>query len=138
MVSFGKVLNKISLFLKGNPTYLATFTLLSCAHECHTPRTCTAEIATTAITVDNQAQDLSRAPLYVADLAINPVTKEVDFSNSVPILTQIEDTPELRENMKQLLDIILEFFEEEMRLLHSGDLKEEDQLLPAIVEDQNL
>ncbi len=107
-----------------------------CAHECHTPRTCTAEIATTATTVDNQEQDLSVAPLYVADLAINPVTKQVDFSNSVPILPQIQDTPELRENMKQLLDIILGFFEEEMRLLNSGDLKEEDQLLPALVPDQ--
>ncbi len=90
-----------------------------------------------AITVDNQEQDLSVAPLYVADLAINPVTKQVDFSNSIPILPQIEDTPELRENMKQLLDIILGFFEEEMRLLDSGDMQEEDELLP-VVQDQDL
>jgi hypothetical protein len=76
---------------------------------------------------------------YVADLAINPLTKEVDFSNSVPILPQMEDTPELRESMKQLLDIILGFFEQEMRLLLTGDLKEEDELLlPAIREVQNL
>jgi hypothetical protein len=80
-----------------------------------------------ATSVDNS--DLNPSLTYVADLAINPVTKEVDFSNSVPILPQMEDTPELRESMKQLLDIILGFFEQEMRLLHSGDLKEEDALL---------
>ncbi len=109
---------------------MTIFTVLTCALECHTPRTCTAEIANEASSVDN-------LPIYVADLAINPETKEVDFSNSVPILPQIVDTPELRENMKQLLDIILGFFEEEMRQLDTGDLKEEDQLLPALVQDQN-
>jgi hypothetical protein len=41
--------------------------------------------------------------------------------------------------MKQLLDIILGFFEEEMRMLDSGDLKEEEELLlPAITQDQPL
>jgi hypothetical protein len=86
--------------------------------------------------VDNS--DLNPPLTYVADLAINPVTKEVDFSNSVPILPQIQDTPELRESMKQLLDILLGFFEEEMRLLDSGDLKEEEALLLPVTQDQTL
>jgi len=89
-----------------------------------------------ATSVDNS--DLNPSLTYVADLAINPVTKEVDFSNSVPILPQMEDTPELRESMKQLLDIILSFFEQEMRLLHTGDLKEEDELLLPVTQDQTL
>jgi len=51
----------------------------------------------------------------------------------------MEDIPQLRESMKQLLDIILGFFEEEMRMLDSVDLKEEEELLlPAIGQDQNL
>jgi DNA invertase Pin-like site-specific DNA recombinase len=110
--------------------------LSTCAHEWNRPRTCTAEYTTMATSVDNS--DPTPSLTYVADLAINPVTKEVDFSNSVPILPQMKDTPELRENMKQLLDIILGFFEQEMRLLHSGDLNEEDELLlPAISQEQN-
>ncbi len=83
------------------------------------------------------ASSVDNLPMYVADLTVDPVTKQVDFSNSVPILPQIADTSELRESMKQLLDIILGFFEEEMRQLNSGDLKEEDELLP-VVQDQDL
>lgn len=77
---------------------------------------------------------------YVADLAINPVTKQVDFSNSVPILPQEEVTPQLRENMKQLLDIIIGFFEDEASRLLSGELKEEDELLlpEPVNKDQEL
>ncbi len=82
---------------------------MTCAHKWVRPRTCKAENATMATSMDNS--DLNPTITYVADLAINPVTKEVDFSNSVPILPQMEVTPELRESMKQILVIILGFFE---------------------------
>ena len=112
-------------------------TLLTFAHEWNRPRTCTADNATMATSVDNR--DPTPPLTYVADLAINPVTKEVAFSNSFPILPQMEDTPQLRESMKQLLDIILGFFTEEMTMLDSGDLKDEEELiLPALSQDQNL
>ena len=51
---------------------------------------------------------------------------QADFSNSVPILPQVQDPTQLRENMQQLLDMIIGFFEEEERKVESGELKEED------------
>ncbi len=74
---------------------------------------------------------------YVADLAIDPVTKQVDFSNTVPILPQGVSTPQLRENMKQLLDMILGFFQDEMTKLENGELKEEDMLLSPYVQEHD-
>ena len=101
------------------------------AHECQTPRTCTVDNATVASCGDNVQN-------YVADLAIDPVTKQVDFSNSVPILAQEDFTLQLRENMKQLLDIIMEFFQDELTKLENGELKEEDALLsPYVPEDDS-
>ena len=68
---------------------------------------------------------------YVANLAIDPATKQVDFSSSVPILPQEEVTPQLRENMKQLLYLIMEFFQDELTKLENGELTEEDTLLSS-------
>jgi len=96
-----------------------------CELERNTPRTCTPENAAVAITGDKQEVPTT----YVADLAINPVTGQADFSNSVPILPQVEDNPQLRENMKQLLDMIIGFFEKEELKVESESLKEEDMLL---------
>jgi hypothetical protein len=106
---------------------VAIITVLTGALERNTPRTCTPENADVAITGDNQ--DVST--IYVADLAIDPVTGQADFSNSVPILPQLEDNPQLRESMQQLLDIILGFFEEETRKVDNGELKEENMLLES-------
>lgn len=53
------------------------------------PRTCTAEIAKEANSVDN-------SPTYDADLVIGPVTKKADFSNSVPILPYQGNPTKLR------------------------------------------
>ena len=104
--------------------------MATCALKRDTPRTCTVDNANEASSGDN-------VPNYVADLAIDPVTKQVDFSNSVPILTQEEVTPQLRENMKQLLDIIMEFFQDELTKLENGELKEEDLLLSPYVQEDD-
>ena len=103
----------------------------SSALDRNTPRTCTPENADGATTGDN----FYTQPIFVADLAIDPVTKQVDFSNAVPINSIVTDTPQLRENMKQLLDIILGFFEAEARKVESGELKEEEQLLSRYVQE---
>ena len=101
--------------------------LAICALERYTPRTCTPENATVAITGDNQEDGVT----YIADLTINQVTGQVDFSNSIPILPQVEDDPQLKESMQQVVDIILGFFEEEERRVDSGELKEEQRLLES-------
>ncbi len=61
---------------------------------------------------------------YVADLAIDPVTGKADFINLVPL-----DTLRVRENMKQLLDIMMGYFSQEMTKVDSGELAVMDQLL---------
>ena len=94
------------------------------------PRTCTAEIANEANSVDNSLT-------YVADLAINPETGQADFSNSVPILPYPGDPAMLRENMKQLLDLILSFFQDENSRVESGELQVEDQLLSPYVRENH-
>ena len=48
----------------------------------YTPRTCTAECANAA----TWSGDFGKLPTYVADLTIDPVAGQADFSNSVPIL----------------------------------------------------
>jgi hypothetical protein len=103
---------------------MAIHTVLTGALERNTPRTCTPENATVAITGDNQEV----STIYVADLAIDPVTGQADFSNNMQIVPQV-DNSQPRESMSQLLDLILGFFEEETRKVDSGELKEEQRLL---------
>jgi hypothetical protein len=93
----------------------------------NTPRTCTPENAGMATNGDNSKPQAT----LVADLALDPVTKQVDFSNSVPIESYLANTALVRENMQQLLDMILGFFEEEERKVDSGELKEENMLLDS-------
>ena len=104
-----------------------------CALNRSIPRTCTPEIANN----DNVSQVPGENfgceciyPIQVVDLAINRDTREVIFENSRPIRAPVEDTPELRDRMKLLLDIILSFFTEQEEKLDNGDLKEEDALMP--------
>ena len=94
-----------------------------CEDNRYTPRTCTAECANEA-TCNGNCGKLS---IYVADLAINAETGQADFSNSVLILPKTYDPDKLRENMQQLLHMIIGFFEEEERKVESGELKEDDQ-----------
>lgn len=101
---------------------------LSSALERNTPRTCTVENDDVATNGDN-------SELYVADLAIDPVTNQADFSRIAPILSQTEDNPKLKENMKQLLDMIIGFFEVEAQKVDNGVLKEEETLLTPYVQE---
>ena len=71
---------------------------------------------------------------FVADLAINPQTGHAQVINHRPILAQETDNSQVRENMKQLLDIILGFFEDEMKKVEAGTLKEEDMLMSPYVQ----
>ena len=96
--------------------------LATSGHERNTPRTCTPENANQATTVDN-------SPTYIADLAINPETGIAEPINVQPILPQDEDIEKIRENMQQLLDIIIGFFEVETQKVESGVLKEEEMLI---------
>ena len=86
-----------------------------------TPRTCTPENANAVTSGDNPTT-------YVADMAINPETGIAEPINVKPILTQVDDLEKVRENMKQLLDIIIGFFEVETQKVESGALKEEDMI----------
>jgi len=107
--------------------------LSNCDHLRNRPRTCTVEC-------DNSTTctgECGKPPLYVAELTIDPVTGQADFSNSVPILPQEEVTPELRENMQQLLDLIFTFFQDEHLKVESGELSEADQLLSPYVQENN-
>lgn len=103
--------------------------LLTSALDRNTPRTCTPENANTTTSGDN-------SDLYVADLAINPVTKEIDWSNSKPIVHE-KPSSQVQENMKQLLDMIIGFFEVEAQKVESGTLKEEEMLLTPYVQEFN-
>jgi hypothetical protein len=93
-----------------------------CGHDRNTPRTCTPEIANTTTSGDNSLT-------YAADLAINPETGQAEpIKIHEHILSQFDDLEKVRENMKQLLYIILGFFEVETQKVESGVLKEEDML----------
>jgi hypothetical protein len=81
--------------------------------------------------------ECGKPPEYVADLTIDPVTGQADFSNTTPILPQEEVTPELRESMQQLLDLIFTFFQDEHSKVESGELNEADQLLSTYVQENN-
>ncbi|HZV69844.1 MAG TPA: recombinase family protein [Saprospiraceae bacterium] len=98
---------------------------LSGALDRNTPRTCTPENASTAINGDNSENQ----KIFVANLAIDPETKQVDFSHSVPIQSYLANPDMVKENMQQLLDMILGFFEVEAQKVESGELKEEQMLL---------
>lgn len=80
-----------------------------CGLERNMPRTCTPENAKVATNVDNSESPVT----LVAALAIDPLTKQVDFSHSIPIESDLANTAQVRENMQQLLAMILAFFEEE-------------------------
>lgn len=86
-----------------------------------------------ATNVDN----LEAPVTLVADLAINLITKQVDFSHSIPIESDLANTTKVRENMQQLLSIIIGFFEVETQKVESGILKEEDQLFNPYVQEIN-
>lgn len=68
-------------------------------------------------------------------MAINPETGHAEPINLVPILSHDQDITQVRENMKQLLDMIMGFFEEEIKMVESGELKEEDQVLANYVQE---
>jgi len=95
-----------------------------CALDRNTPRTCTPENASTAINGDNS----ETKEIFVADLAIHSVTREVDFSRSVPIESYLANPDMVKENMQQLLGMILGFFEAEVIKVENGQLKEEEML----------
>ena len=103
----------------------------SSALDRNTPRTCTPENADTAINGDNSEAQAT----LVADLAIDPVSLQPDFSNSVPIDSYLADPTRVKETMQQLLDMILGFFEDETQKVESGVLKEEEMLLNDVQED---
>ena len=110
---------------------MAIFTVLTSALDRNTPRTCTPENSNAAINggnFDNQAP-------YVADLSIDPVTSQADFSQSVPVKLYLANMDMVKENMQQLLDIILGFFESEVIKVENGQLKEEEKLLNDVQED---
>jgi hypothetical protein len=87
-----------------------------------TPRTCTVENANLTTSGDNSLT-------YFADLAINPDTGQAEPINVHPIVPQRENIEKVKENMQQLLDIILGFFEVETQKVESGVLKEEEMLI---------
>ncbi len=70
--------------------------LANCRHERNDPRSCTAEIATMATSVDNQSD-------------IHARTLKYDANDN--FLQVVEDTPELRASMQNLLDEIFTHFE---------------------------
>ena len=107
--------------------------LATSALDRNTPRTCTPENASLAISGDN----LIPQSTFVADLAIDPVTKQVDFSHSVPIESDLANMDQVKENMQQLLDMIMSFFEMEQQKVASGELKEEKQLLSPYVQEDD-
>ena len=109
----------------------STLAVLTCALDRNTPRTCTPENAGTATTGDNSESQVT----YVADVAIDPLTKEPDFSNSVPMDSYLADPDRIKEAMQQLLDMILGFFEAEEQKVENGQLKEEEMLLNDVQED---
>lgn len=104
---------------------------LSSALDRNAPRTCTPENANAAINGDNFIPPST----FVADLAIDPVTKQVDFSHSLPIESDLANMDKIRENMQQLLDFIMGFFEIEIQKVENGELKEEEQLLSPYVQE---
>jgi hypothetical protein len=106
--------------------------LATCALDRNTPRTCTPEDATLATNGDNPETQST----LVADLAIDPETKQVDFSSGVQIDSYLADPDRVKEAMQQLLDMILGFFEDETQKVENGVLKEEEMLLnPYVQED---
>ena len=82
------------------------------------------------VNVSSSGLDRSIPRTFVVDLAINPVTGKAEVVQSYPIVTEVDSN--IQENMKQLLDMILAFFEDEERKVDSGELKEEDQLFPDV------
>ena len=104
-----------------------------CALDRNTPRTCTPENAVVATNGDNSDAQAT----FVADLAIDPVTNQVDFSHSVPIESYLANTAQVRENIQQLLEMILGFFEDETQKVDNGALKEEDMLLSPYVQEDD-
>lgn len=97
----------------------------SSALDRNTPRTCTPVNATLATNGDNPEAQTT----FVADLAIDSTSGQVDFSQSVPIDSYLANPEQVRENMQQLLDLILGFFEMEVQKVESGALKEEEMLI---------
>ena len=95
-----------------------------CDHVRGRPRTCTAECADIATCNDNCGK---LRPL-VADLVINPETGQAEPINIQQVLSKAEYV-QLREQMQQLLDMIMLFFEEEEKLVDSGELQAEGVLL---------
>jgi len=90
-------------------------------HARRRPRTCTAECA-------NETScngECGKFPVYVADLAINPETGHAEPINCQPIYCEV-DQVKLREQMQQILDMIMLFFEEEEKLVESGALPEDE------------
>ncbi|HZV69840.1 MAG TPA: hypothetical protein VFG10_09855 [Saprospiraceae bacterium] len=110
---------------------MAIFTVLTGALDRNTPRTCTPQNASVATNGDN----LNAQAIFVADLAIDPVTGQVDFSQSVPIESYLANPDMVKENMQHLLDMILGFFEVEIQKVESGELREEQMLLNDVQED---
>lgn len=96
-------------------------------------QTCTAECAS----MTNESCNCGKPPIYVADLTIDSLTGQADFSNNVPILPQEEVTLKLRESMQQLLGLIFAFFQEEHSKVESGELNEADQLQSTYVQENN-
>gem|GEM_PF-6693838 len=113
-------------------TKLAIITVLTGGLERNIPRTCTVENASLATNGDNSRTQET----FVADLAIDPVTKQVDFSRSVPISLVTHET-QIRENMQQLLDIILGFFTMEEQKVENGTIPEEDMLFDPYVQEDD-
>ena len=105
--------------------------LATCALDRNTLSTCTPENASLATNGDNSDNQAT----YVADLSIDPVTSQADFSQSVPVKLYLANMDMVKENMQQLLDIILGFFESEVIKVENGQLKEEEKLLNDVQED---
>lgn len=98
---------------------------LSSALDRNTPRNCTPE---NAIVASNGYNSKDQTTL-VADLAIDSNSGQPDFSHSVPFDSYLANPELVRENMQQILDIILVFFEMETQKVESGAFKEEEILI---------
>jgi len=69
--------------------------------------------------------DCGKPQTLVADLVINPETGQAEPINIQSVLSE-EEYAHLREQMQQLLDMIMLFFEVEDKLVDSGELQAEE------------
>jgi site-specific DNA recombinase len=121
--------NKLSISIKSPFYELSNRTLLlSCGHVRPIPRTQTFEFAIPATQGDNQ---------YTPKVVKLEPNKPIIPEPHPPLNLPSPEVDAFRESMRQLLQMILDFFEEEQRKVDEGILELENTLLNDVQEDDS-